>query len=140
MIDNENLNSNIHLVVTNAWIQKDNKYLVAQRSLEDNYKPWFRSIVWGKLDYTDWNNALEQNIIKEIKEEVWIEVDDVKMIWNRMWKTKTTVLYITFLCKRKSWDAQALDDTEKVERMTIEEMQNFKEPNFFKDYLNYIQK
>lgn len=131
----------IHLVVTNAWIQKWDKYLIAQRSKLDPYKAGYRWLVGWKLDYKEWYNILQYNLKKEIQEEVGIEVnDDIKMIGNFMKTTKTTVIYITFHCTRKSWEAQALEDTETIERKTIEELKTFDQPNIFQEFLPYITK
>ena len=129
----------LHLVVTNAWIQKWDRYLLSQRSLDDPYKPWFWHLVWGKLEYLEWYGSLQENIQKEIQEEVGLEVQhDMQILGNLMTTTKSTVLYITFLCKRKSWEALALEDTEAVRRVSEEDLQHFSEPNIFAEFLPYI--
>lgn len=129
----------IHLVVTDAWIQKWDKYLITQRSKNDPYKPGYRWIVGWKLDYQEWYDILQKNLKKEIQEEVGIEInDDIKIIWNFMRKTQTTVLYLTFLCMWKSWEAKPLDDTDDVKWLTLEELKSFSEPNIFQEFLPYI--
>ncbi len=131
----------IYLIVTNARIQKDDKYLIAQRSLNEKHYPWYWTIVWWKLEAQNWHNVLEENLKKEILEEVWIHVTEIKFLWNYyINQDNRKCLYITFWCKRLSWEAQALEDTENIQRLTLEELKNFKEPSFLQNYLSYIAK
>lgn len=132
-------NSWEHLVVTNARIKKDNKYLIAQRSFKEKYYPWIWTIVWWKLEVESWYNVLEENLKKEILEEAWIQVTEIKFLWNYyMNQEHRKCLYITFICKRLSWEAKALDDTEDVKRLTLDELKNFKENNFLDIFIQYI--
>ena len=128
-----------HLIVTNARIKKDNRYLIAQRSLKEKYYPWYWTMVWWKLEIENWYNALEENLKKEILEEVWIQVTEIKFLWNYyMNQDNRKCLYITFICKRLSWEEQALEDTEQIKRLTLQELKDFKEDNFFNVFLPYI--
>lgn len=127
------------LVITNAWIQKWDKYLIAQRSLTDRNMPWYRSMVGWKLEWVTWPNCLQINVQREIKEEVWIEVENLKIIWNNIeQKPKWNVLYITFLCQRKSGEAQPLEDMEQIKRLTKEEIFAFDQPNLFELRKTYL--
>jgi len=138
MKDFDDIKEWIHLVITNAWIQKWDKYLIAQRSKTDPYKPGYRWLVGWKLDYKEWYDILQNNVKKEIQEEVWIEVDNIKLIGNFMTTTKNTIIYTTFHCLWKSGEARALEDTEDIKWLNLEELKLFDEPNIFKEFLPYI--
>jgi len=115
---------NFFLVNTAAWIQKGDKFLLAQRALRDNYRPGERSIPGGKLEWSLDEKSLEKNIQREIKEEIGIEVEsDMVFLDNYNFQARTIyALNIIFLCQRKSGDAQALEDTEAIKWMTLDEL------------------
>lgn len=134
-------NLGVHLIVTNARIKKDNKYLIAQRSFSDNYMPWYRSIVGWKMEIDNWYDVLEKNLEKEILEEVWLKVTNIKFVWNYyLNKDNRKCLYLTFICDWLSWEAIPLEDMNDVKWLTIDELKTFKDNNLFTTYLPFINK
>lgn len=132
-----------HLVIVNGRIRKSDKYLIAQRALDDNYSPGHWSIVGGKVDAIEGKDTLQANLKKEILEEVGLEInDEMTLIGNEMEVSSEnkTVLYLTFLCERKSWEAKALEDTNAIRRVTREEIQTFDESNILHMRKEYLPK
>lgn len=129
----------IYRVATYAWIKKEDKYLIAQRSFKESFMPWYWSLVWWKLETNWWYNVLEDNLQKEILEEVWIEVWDVQFIWNYC-DISRSIVYIVYAAERRSWEAKPLDDMDDIRRLTVEELKTFKDDNLFSTYLPFINK
>jgi ADP-ribose pyrophosphatase YjhB (NUDIX family) len=122
----------LFLVTVSAWIKKWNKYLLHQRSLTDKTRPGERSIPWGKLEPNRWPQGLEKNLANEIAEEVGIKVKNSKLIANEIrmsFSGTTNRARLMYHCERKSWTAQALDDTNAVQWVTIDELKKFKPTN-----------
>ncbi len=90
------------------------------------------------------SHVLEQTLKKEILEEVGVVVaDDMEFIFNDGFVRVdgTHVISCTFLCKWVSGEARALEDTEKVEWFTIEQLKNFPDaPDFLKRLVNALAK
>ena len=71
------------MVSVNALIKKDGKFLITQRSLDDNFMPGYRWLPGGKLEYEEWWFVLEKTIHKEAVEEVWLILEkEIKPISN----------------------------------------------------------
>ena len=81
----------LHEVVITAIIVKDGKYLITRRSLEKKRFPGKWTVPGGRLetaDYTSlprqtehyWYNVLETTLKREVKEEVWLEIDNIEYV------------------------------------------------------------
>jgi len=111
---------------------------MAQRSLLELQAPGAWSIPGGKVEGEVGPRVLEQTLKKEILEEVGVEVaEGMQFVYNDAFTRVdgTHVVAITFLCDYLSGEARALEDTEKVQWFTLEELKNF--PNA-KDFLKRI--
>lgn len=129
----------IYRIATYAWIKKGDKYLIAQRSLKEEFMPGYRSLVGWKLETDWWYNVLENNLQKEILEEVWIEVWNIQLIWNYC-DISRSIIYMIYLSERKYWEVIPLEDTDDVKWLTIDELTTFKDNNLFTTYLPFINK
>jgi len=95
-----------------------------------------------------WLQGLEKNLANEIAEEVGIKVKNSKLIANdiRMsFSGATNRARLMYHCERKSWTAQAFDDTNAVQWVTIDELKRFKPTNELlqqdtKALVKYMQK
>ena len=106
-------------------VNENNHVLLWKRAETEDVFPWCWAIPWWKVEI-EWEeenwNILEQSVIRELEEEVWIEVWECKYLsshyWFNWWEFK---IYIAFKAKHISWNPQALDETEEVEYYSIDE-------------------
>lgn len=95
-------------------IYKDDKWLMIERSKKEAHASGTISMVGGTLEFNkNTQNALEENLKREVMEEVEIEIENVM----RYVESKTfiaddgqEVLDIVFLCKYKSGEAKTKSD------------------------------
>ena len=121
-----NDNAQFHIVAVKAWIEKDNKFLLAKRGPKELHKPNTWSLPGGKIeDEIEEPNILQKTLRREIKEEVGIEItDDIELIYNNSFIRidGAHVVILTFLCHYKSGEAKPLEDTAETKWFTIEEL------------------
>lgn len=113
--------------VITVWVIYNNnkEILLAQRSMNEDVYPWYWSIPWWKLEVINWinRNILEENLKKEITEEIWIQIDNIKYINSHIWYNENqNKIYIAFLCKHISWQPLCLEDTQDVKYFTQNEL------------------
>lgn len=106
----------LHIVLVNAVVEKDGKYLIAQRSFEESHMPGWWSLPGGKVDRTEGGvrDVLIQTLKREVLEEVGLEIEDRPvLIYNTTFIRSTGhhVIEFCFFCRWKSGEAQALDDS-----------------------------
>lgn len=84
-------NKNLHEVVITAIVQKDGKYLITRRAPTKKRFPGMWTVPGGKLETSDyaslpkdtkdyWYNVLEKTLAREVKEEVGIEIGNVRYV------------------------------------------------------------
>jgi 8-oxo-dGTP pyrophosphatase MutT (NUDIX family) len=84
-------NQFLHEVVTTAIIVKDGKYLITRRVLSKKRFPGKWTVPGGKLETNDyinlpkdtehyWYNILEQVLKREVKEEVGLEIANIRYV------------------------------------------------------------
>ena len=84
-------NQYLHEVVITAIVVKDGKFLVTRRSANKKRFPGMWTVPGGKLETNDylklpkdtehyWYNVLEQTLKREVKEEVGIEIQNVRYV------------------------------------------------------------
>ena len=87
----ENKNQYLHEVAITAIIVKDGKYLITRRSPKKKRFPGMWTVPGGKMETSDylqlpkdteyyWYNVLERTLRRELKEEVEIEVDNIRYV------------------------------------------------------------
>jgi ADP-ribose pyrophosphatase YjhB (NUDIX family) len=140
-------NAQFHIVAVKAWIEKNNKFLLAKRGLHELHKPNTWSLPGGKVENeTEEPNILQKTLKREIKEEVGIDVtDDIELVYNNSFirTDGAHVVMLTFLCHYKSGEAEPIEDTSKVKWLSIEELKKFKEAEDFlkreiKELVSYL--
>jgi ADP-ribose pyrophosphatase YjhB (NUDIX family) len=124
-------NAQFHIVLVKGWVEKDGKFLLAQRGTTELHKPRTWSLPGGKIEgEVEEDDVLEKTLKKEIKEEVNIEItDNIKLIYNNSFKRVdgAHVVSLTFLCYYKSGEAKPMEDTMKIKWFSIEELRSFNE-------------
>ena len=84
-------NNLLHEVVITAIVVKDEKYLIARRSLNKKRFPGMWTVPGGKLEVEDysslpkdtehyWYNVLERALQREVKEEVGVDIKNIEYI------------------------------------------------------------
>lgn len=135
-------NNKIYSVIVNAVVEKDGKILLSQRSLSEAHEPGKWTIPGGKVENSpneeEIKNIIEKTCAREVIEEVGVEIeDDIKLIANNTFKRSNgqMVLALVFLCKYKSGEAKALEDTNAVAWVIRSELDNYDFPPNVKEYV-----
>lgn len=119
-----------HIIHVGAFVFKDGKLLLGQRSFDEGHLPGFWATPGGKVEIEPgiWN-ILEKTVHDEVKEEVGIEIkSDMQMFLNNSF-TRTDgqpVVSICFICKYKSGIAKPLEDTIDVRWVSLKELDDLK--------------
>ena len=142
-------NAHFHIVMVQAWIRKDGKFLMVQRSHKELQAPGAWSIPGGKVEIKESaiERVLEKTLQKEITEEVGVSIQGkMQFVYNDSFTRVdgSHVVAITFLCDWESGEAQALEDTEQVKWFSLDELKNFTDAKPFllrqiKELLAYLQ-
>jgi len=121
-------NANFHIVLVKAWVEKDEKFLMAQRGATELHEPDAWSLPGGKVENEVMRDILQSTLKKEVFEEVGIEITDIiELIYNNSFirSDGAHVVNLTFLCHWESGIAQALEDTANVQWFSVKELRNF---------------
>jgi ADP-ribose pyrophosphatase YjhB (NUDIX family) len=138
-----------HVVFTAAWIHKDNKYLMSQRSLDDDQAAGMWTVPGGKIEAHEdvVDEIVEDNIRKEVKEEVGIEIgEEFEYIGSQMFTRSSghTVVSLSFIVEWKSGEAKPLEDQEAVKWLSYDEIEKLvnsnKKLSFQKQYLPQLKR
>jgi 8-oxo-dGTP diphosphatase len=117
---------NLHIVLVQSWIRKENKFLMAQRKLDDLQAPGVWSIPGGKVDNEFSDQIVEETLKKEILEEVGVEVsDNFKYIGSRAFVRSSGhhVIGLSFIVEYKAGEAKPLEDQNAVKWCSVEEVE-----------------
>jgi len=138
-----------HIVLVTGIIEKDGKFLISQRSMEESHLPGWWSIPGGKVERTEKEeqDILEKTLKREILEEVGVEIENNPVLISDSTFIRSTgqmVIWLVFLCKWKSGEARALDECIDVAWVNIANLEKYKVSkeivsliNTASNYLNY---
>lgn len=132
----------LHVIFTEAWIQKDDTFLLAKRSSKDDQAAGKWSPPWGKVDMEVERNIIENTLKREIMEEVGIEIsDEIQYFdsWSFIRSSGHHVVGLAFLATYKSGTAEPLEDQDEVRWVTIEEMRVLLDTHYT-DTLNKLER
>lgn len=109
----------LHIILVNAVVEKDGRFLISQRSLNESHMPGWWSIPGGKVDRTEGgvDGVLVKTLKREIREEVNVEIEDDPVLVHNGTFIRSTghhVVEFMFLCRWKSGEALPLEDTQAV--------------------------
>lgn len=127
-------------------IYKDGKWLMIQRSKKEPHASGTISFPGGTVeDKTNMQNALEENLKREITEEVGIEIENnMEYVESKIFIADDgqKVLNIVFLCKYKSGEAKVKsDEVANIFWLTTDEiMTHFNTPLWIKKSIKLADK
>ncbi len=126
------------IVNVEGAIYKDEKWLLIRRSEKEEHAGGTLSLVGGKVDYEgSSSDILERTLIREIYEEVGIEVSNLRYVNSSSFVTELGghVVDIVFLCDYQSGEAyvKSADEVDEVHWMSTQQVLNNAElPSYLK--------
>lgn len=123
-----NMDNLSYIVNVEAAIYKKDNWLIIKRSEKEEHAPGILSMVGGKVEITNAeNNVLEENLIREILEEVGIQISKtIRYIESKSFISDKgqVVIDIVFLCKYEEGEAKcmATDEISEVYWMSSKEI------------------
>jgi 8-oxo-dGTP diphosphatase len=134
----ETQNRELHRVVATAIIHKDGKYLIVQRSPNKKAFPGRWTVPGGGLEIEDyintpkttpdaWYFAVENSLRREIKEEVGLEVGDIKYLLSLTFirPDGLPVVTLSYYCDWKSGEVKLNEENVNYKWVTSEEAKNY---------------
>nr|WP_144926657.1 NUDIX domain-containing protein [Paenibacillus bovis] len=128
------------IVNVEAAVRKNDKWLIIERSKKEEHAGGLLSLVGGKVELEgNSKDILERTLIREIYEEVGVEVkDELIYIHSTSFITDKgeNVVDVVFLCEYDSGEAfpKSPNEVENVHWLTVAEMQqNPKAPDYLID-------
>ncbi|HEX8495370.1 MAG TPA: NUDIX domain-containing protein [Pyrinomonadaceae bacterium] len=127
-------NAQFFIVLVKGWIKKDDRYLLARRSPKEIQMPGVWSLPGGKIEKEIGRGILGRTLVKEIEEEVGITIaEEIVLIYDNMFQRVDSayVLGLTFLCRYKSGNPAALEDTTEIRWFSVDELRQLEEAEDF---------
>ena len=129
----------LFIVNVEGAIYKDEKWLLIRRSEKEEHAGGTLSLVGGKVDYEgSSSDILERTLIREIYEEIGIEVSNLRYVNSSSFVTELGdhVVDIVFLCNHQSGEAYAKspDEVDSVCWMSSQQiLDNSELPSYLKE-------
>jgi mutator protein MutT len=117
----------LHVVFVSAVIKKNNKYLLSQRSLKDDQAAGIWFFPGGKVEVENINEIIEVALHREVEEEVGVKIkEEIEYLYSQGFVRSSGdhVVGMYFLVEYDSGEPKPLEDQEKVEWFSIEEMED----------------
>lgn len=131
-------NRELYRVVATAIIHKDEKYLIVQRSPNKKAFPGRWTVPGGGLEIEDyintpkttpdaWYFAVENSLRREIKEEVGLEVGDIKYLLSLTFirSDNIPVVTLSYYCDWKSGEVKLNEENVNYKWVTSAEAKNY---------------
>lgn len=131
-------NRELHRVVSTAIIQKDGRYLLVKRSLDKKVFPGKWTVPGGGLEIDDyintpkttsdaWYFAVENSLRREIKEEVGLEVGELKYLLSLAFigSNSVPIVVLSYYCNWKSGEVKLNEENIAHRWVTFEEAKNY---------------
>jgi len=131
-------NRELHRVVSTAIIRKSGKYLIVQRSPDSKVFPLKWSVPGGGLEVDDyintpkttqeaWYFAVENSLKREVKEEVGLEVDNLRYLLSLIFirPDNIPICTLSFYCDYKSGKVKLNEENINYKWVTAKEAKNY---------------
>ena len=129
----------MYIINVEGAIYHEGKWLIIKRSEQEEHAPGMLSLVGGKVESKGFNDdVLELALIREIKEEVDIEIWDIHYLESKTFMTDQgeAVVDIVFTCHYASGTPRCVSNEEVSEihwMSTNEILNNEKAPDYLKE-------
>ncbi len=90
-------------------VNDNNETLLMKRGSECRNQAWYWSRPWWGVDFWE---TLEEAVIREVREEIWVEAEVVWMLEvsdNIMPEEWQHWIAVSFVCKIKSWEIKNME-------------------------------
>lgn len=127
-----------HYVAVTGIIIKDGKFLIAQRSEKEAAFPGCWTVPGGKLRSTDytlrdrdtgdaWYYVLEDLLKREIKEEVNLEIKNIKYLLSLTYMRSDNIptLVLSYYCEYASGKLKLSDELMDYKWVTVDELDQY---------------
>jgi 8-oxo-dGTP pyrophosphatase MutT (NUDIX family) len=134
----ENQKVELHRVVATAIIRKEGKYLIVKRNSDRNSFPGRWGVPGGGLEMMDyvnlpkttsdaWYYAVENSLLREIKEEVGLEVQKPKYLLDLIFirRDGIPVVTLSYYCDWKSGEVKLNEENTDCKWVSVEEAKNY---------------
>lgn len=134
-----------YIVNVEGAIVRNNTYLMILRSKNETHAGGTLSFVGGKVEVEhNADNILEDELLREIREEVGVEVGDLTYVYSSHFiaDDNDLVVDVVFLCRYKTGEPTAMDgnEVEEVHWLTaIEVLQHPKSPVWVKHGIERVE-
>lgn len=131
-------NKELHRITSTAIIHKDGKYLITRRALTKKAFPGKWTVPGGGLEVDDYANlpknseglwyfAMDKSLRREIKEEVNLEVGDLKYLLDIAFIRPDGIpaIILSFYAEYKSGEIKLDSDSIEYAWVTAEEAKNY---------------
>ena len=130
----------LHRVSSTAIIRKDEKYLIVRRSLNKKAFPGKWTVPGGGLEVDDyinlpqktqtspqWYFAIENSLKREIKEEVGLEVENIKYLCNLAFILPNGIpsIVLSYYCDWKSGEVKLNDENIEYKWVSCDELKDY---------------
>jgi len=145
----EKQNSELHRVTATLIIQKDGRYLIVKRSPERKVFPNRWTLPGGGLEVADyintpkttpdaWYYAVENSLVREVKEETGLEVENLKYLLSLTFirPDGIPVATLSFYGNWKSGEVKLNEENTDYKWVTAKESENY---DLIKGILNEIK-
>jgi 8-oxo-dGTP pyrophosphatase MutT (NUDIX family) len=134
----EILNRELHRIVSTAIIHKNGKYLIVQRSPNKKAFPLKWTVPGGGLEVTDyintpkttpdaWYYAIENSLVREIKEEVNLDVEKPQFLLDLVFirPDNIPVATLSYYCKYRAGEVKLNDENVDYKWITTKEAKDY---------------
>jgi len=127
------LNQNKIVVAVKGIIIRAGKVLIVKRAKDDEIGAETWECVGGKIEFGE---SLETALIREINEEVGLDVNVNKILYATTFKTnpQRQVVIITYLCESNDGEVILSPEHTDYQWVTKEQLKQFLHPNIITDF------
>jgi len=128
----------LHRITSTAIIEKNGKYLIVQRVKNKKAFPGRWTVPGGGLevdDYIDlpktssdaWYFAIEESLKREVREEVSIEIKNIKYLCDLTFLRPDGIpcIVLSYFCNWKSGEVKLNEENMNAKWVTVEEAKNY---------------
>lgn len=131
-------NIELHRICSTAIIHKDGRYLIVKRSPNKKVFPGRWTVPGGGLEITDyintpkttpeaWYYVIENSLIREVKEEVGLEIEKPKYLLDLVFirPDNIPVVTLSYYCGWKSGEVKLNEENVDFKWVTCEEAKDY---------------